>query len=114
MEAPADNQVRLYVDAGYNVSNTNFSVVIVIRNSFGHVLGAKACLVRNSGLVLGTELTTIRFGTDFLLMYEFTSTCIYAVQALTQQGKNLGPNRILIFEFRPLTAPPSFLYMKKI
>lgn len=85
------NQLRLDIDAGFNVSKKVACIAAVLRKFKGEVLGAKAKTIIWSGSAVVAELEAIPFGMDFCKTHCFSSICICSdslivVQAVANRG----------------------------
>ncbi|XP_073280665.1 uncharacterized protein [Primulina huaijiensis] len=114
---PLPNQLRLDVDAGCCEIMNKFSVGVVLRNSVGGVVGAKACLVRLSSSVKGAEFMSIREGIDFCPRYSFRNVCIFsnsiqAVQTVTKPGEDRGPDGWIIMKIRSCLESSDFISLR--
>ncbi|XP_073042009.1 uncharacterized protein [Primulina eburnea] len=114
---PVPNQLRLDVDAGCCEIRNKFSVGVVLRNSAGGVVGAKACLIRPSSSVKGAELMAIREGIEFCRRNSFRNVCIFsdsiqAVQAVTKPGEDRGSDGWIITEIRSCLNSSEFISLR--
>lgn len=75
-ELPAPNNLRLYVDAGFDAARNRFSVGAVVRDDQGIVRGAAACVIRDPGTVIRAELCAIRFVMKFCLKLGMKDVCL--------------------------------------
>ncbi|XP_073298281.1 uncharacterized protein [Primulina huaijiensis] len=114
---PLPNQLRLDVDAGCCQLRNKFSVGVVLRNSVGGVVGAKACLIRPSSSVKGAELMAIQEGMDFCRRHSLKNVCIFsdsiqAIQAVTKPGEDRGPDWWIITEIRSCLESSDFISLR--
>lgn len=101
------NHYRVDVDAGFDGARNAYSVGTVIRDHLGHVVGAKAQVIRHPGIVKCAELAAILFGLRYCVQLEINIAHIFsdsfsAVKGVIQNVEDCGPEGILLWKYEIL------------
>ncbi|XP_075473430.1 uncharacterized protein LOC142504452 [Primulina tabacum] len=93
--APPINQLRLDVDAAYNVNSNRYAIGGVVRNHEGHTLLAFGKQITKPPSIVAAELIAIEEGflmtqTQHLRINQITSDSLMAVQTVTNPAEDFG------------------------
>ncbi|XP_075521308.1 uncharacterized protein LOC142554524 [Primulina tabacum] len=117
--APPINQLRLDVDAAYNVNSNRYAIDCVVRNHEGQTLLAFGKQITKPPSIVSAELIAIEEGfqmtqTQNLRINQITSDSLMAVQAVTSPAEDFGYTGAFATKIRNLLANHAHLKLEHV